>query len=81
MSSLLVLLFSEKYTIVRFGHQKTILTISAATSQTAICAEIEAESGVHLVQVLGEYNLSAPEEYWDQVYTRFCLDLSADPGT
>ena len=30
-------------------------------SQTAICAEIEAESGVDLVQVLGECNLNAPE--------------------
>ena len=56
-------------------------SIGAITSQTAICADIKAESGVDLVQVLDEYNLNAPEKYWDQVYTRFCLNFSADPGT
>ena len=55
--------------------------LALSTSQTVICTEIVAESGVDLVQLLGEYSLNAPEKYWDQVYTRFCLDFSADPCT
>ena len=37
--------------------------LALSTLQTAIYTEIEAESGVDLVQVLGEYNLIAPEKY------------------
>ena len=49
-------------------------------SQTAICAEIETQYVVDLVQVLGECNPFAPENYWDQVYNMLGLDFDPDPG-
>ena len=65
--------------LIKKEKKKIILAIGTVTLQTAICTEIEAESDVDLVQ-LGEYNQNAPEKYWDQVYTRFGLNFSADPG-
>ena len=50
-------------------------------SQTAICAETEAQYAVDLVPVLGECNPNAPEKYQEQVYNISGFDFSADPGT
>ena len=50
-------------------------------SQTAICAEIEAQCIVNLVQVLRECNPNAPEKYWDQVYNILGLNFDAYSGS
>ena len=52
----------------------------ALSCQTAICAEIETQYVVNLVQVLGECYPNAPKKYWDQVYNTLGLDFGADPG-
>ena len=61
--SMMKFILTNRYVL----EQRTILIIDAFTSQTAICAETEAEQ--HRPDpVLGECSLNAPEKYWDQDY-------------